>query len=67
MKICLYFEGEKMISTSGIGRALKHQKAALASQGIEYTLDPDDDYDILHINTVGPVSYTHLDRAGSPR
>ena len=56
MKVCLYFEGEKMISTSGIGRALKHQKAALASQGIEYTLDPDDDNDILHINTVGPSS-----------
>ncbi len=63
MKVCLYFEAEKMISTSGIGRALKHQKAALASQSIEYTLDPDDDYDILHINTVGPTSLAVIAKA----
>lgn len=63
MKVCLYFEGEKFISTSGIGRALKHQKAALASAGIEYTLDPDDEYDILHINTVGPTSLSVIAKA----
>lgn len=56
MKVLLYFEGEKMISKSGIGRAMKHQIAALSSEGIEYTLDPKDDYDILHINTVGVKS-----------
>ena len=33
MKVCLYFEGEKVIQTSGIGRAFKHQKAALESAG----------------------------------
>lgn len=63
MKVCLYFEGEKFISTSGIGRALKHQKAALASAGIDYTLDPDDEYDILHINTVGPSSSSVIAKA----
>lgn len=57
MKVCLYFEAEKLIQTSGIGRALKHQKAALEAVGVEYTLDPYDDYDILHINTVGPTSF----------
>lgn len=52
MKILLYFENEKMIKTSGIGRAMKHQMKALESQGIAYTSDPDcDDYDILHVNT----------------
>lgn len=56
MKVLLYFEGEKVISKSGIGRAMKHQMAALTSQGIEYTTDPNDDYDILHINTIGPGS-----------
>ena len=56
MKVLLFFEGEKVISTSGIGRALKHQKQALTMAGIEYTLDPNDDFDILHINTVGPAS-----------
>lgn len=52
MKVLLYFEGIKYISKSGVGRALKHQQKALELAGVEYTLDPDDDYDILHINTV---------------
>ena len=63
MKVCLYFEGEKVIQTSGIGRAFKHQKAALESAGIEYTIDLDDDYyDILHINTVGPNSLNAISK-----
>lgn len=57
MKVLLYFEAEKMIKTSGIGRAFLHQKMELESQGIEYTVNPDDeDYDILHVNTYGPNS-----------
>jgi len=53
MKVLLYFESESLIKTSGIGRAFEHQKQALTSAGVEYTTDPwDDDYDILHINTV---------------
>lgn len=51
MKVLLYFENEKMIQTSGIGRAKKHQVMALESAGVDYTTDPFDDYDILHINT----------------
>ena len=52
MKILLYFEGESVISKSGIGRAFKHQQRALESAGIEFTTDPwCPDYDILHINT----------------
>lgn len=65
MKVCLYFEGKELIKTSGIGRALKHQKAACTSAGIEYTLDPNDDYDILHINTVGPSSLGVISKARS--
>lgn len=54
MKVLLYFEGERILAKSGIGRALEHQKKALTSVGIDYTLDPqDEDYDILHINTYG--------------
>lgn len=57
MKILLFFEGEELIKTSGIGRAMKHQIAALESQGIEYTTEVwDEDYDILHINTYGLAS-----------
>ena len=51
MKVLLYFENEKIMSISGIGRARKHQIMACESAGIDYTLDPLDDYDILHINT----------------
>jgi len=63
MKVCLYFENINAISKSGIGRALKHQKEALTSAGIEYTLDPDDSYDILHINTVGITSSAVINKA----
>lgn len=56
MKVCLYFEAERLIQTSGIGRALHHQKKALEWAGIDYTLDPNEEYDILHINTLGPNS-----------
>lgn len=51
MKVLLYFEGEKVISVSGIGRARKHQMMACEACGIEYTTNPLDSYDILHINT----------------
>ncbi len=63
MKILLYFESEKLIQTSGIGRAFKHQKSALEMAGINYTTDPKDDYDILHINTVGVSSQSMVAKA----
>lgn len=63
MKVLLYFEGESFIAQSGIGRAMKHQIAALTHANIEYTLDPKDDYDILHINTVGFMSSLIINQA----
>lgn len=60
MKVLLYFEQEKNLAKSGIGRALRHQIAALTSAGIEYTLNPNDDFDIAHINTLFPHSYKVL-------
>ena len=59
MKVLLYTEGEKLFSKSGLGKAIKHQMKALESQGIEYTTDLKDSYDIVHINYYGPKSY-HL-------
>ena len=53
MKILLYFESENLISKSGIGRAMKHQLEALRLAGVDVTTNPKDDYDILHINTIG--------------
>lgn len=62
MKVLLYFENEKSIRKSGIGRALKHQIRACELSGIEYTLNPKDDYDIAHINTYMFNSYRVLRR-----
>ena len=57
MKVLLYTEGIEQIGKSGLGKAIKHQMKALKYAGVDYTLDPDDDYDIVHINTYGPKSY----------
>lgn len=57
MKVLLYTENLKAIGKSGLGKAIKHQMKALENEKIEYTLDPKDDYDILHINTYFPKSY----------
>lgn len=52
MKVLLYSRGEKKFSKSGIGRAMKHQLKALEMSGIEFTTNENDDYDIVHINTI---------------
>ncbi|MCH5180128.1 MAG: glycosyltransferase family 4 protein [Erysipelotrichales bacterium] len=62
MKVLLYFEKEKALRQSGIGRALRHQKQALEANGVDYTLDPKDSFDIAHINTNFFESYRLLKR-----
>lgn len=57
MKVLLYTENEKMLGKSGLGKAIKHQMEALENNNIEYTKNPKDDYDIVHINYYGPKSY----------
>ena len=57
MKVLLYTEGYKTVAKSGLGKAIKHQMQALDYENIEYTLDPKDDYDIMHINTWWLKSY----------
>ncbi|QIL45628.1 glycosyltransferase family 4 protein [Vagococcus coleopterorum] len=64
MKVLLYFEGEKLLAKSGIGRALEHQKRALTDVGIDYTTDPScTDYDVIHLNTYGLKSRWMANRA----
>jgi 1,2-diacylglycerol-3-alpha-glucose alpha-1,2-glucosyltransferase len=60
MKVLLYLENKKHLVNSGIGRAIEHQAVALKAAGIDYTFDPDDTYDIAHINSYGPASYSLL-------
>jgi len=54
MKVLLYAEAKRLLSRSGIGIALKHQMEALKKANVDFTLDIDDEYDLAHINTVGP-------------
>ncbi len=63
MKVLLYSEGLKTIGKSGLGKAIKHQMKALEKAKVPYTLNPKDDYDILHINTYFPKSYFFAKRA----
>jgi 1,2-diacylglycerol-3-alpha-glucose alpha-1,2-glucosyltransferase len=60
MKVLLYLENRNSLSNSGIGRALDHQAAALKSAGLDFTFDPNDTYDLAHINSYGPKSYRLL-------
>lgn len=46
-----------MIEKSGVGRAIKHQMKALTLNGIPYTTDPKEEYDVVHINTIFLESY----------
>lgn len=64
LKIKLYFENEQAIAKSGIGRALKHQQQALSLNDIDYTKEANDqNYDILHINTVWLNSWRQVRKA----
>ena len=63
MKILLYTENRKAVRKSGLGKAIEHQMKALEDENIEYTLNPKDDYDILHINTWWIKSYFIAKRA----
>lgn len=58
MKVLLYTEGLKVIDKSGLGKAIKHQMKALSYENIEYTTNPNDTYDIAHINFYGLKSYS---------
>lgn len=63
MKILIYNEDYETVRESGVGKAIDHQKKALDLAGVSYTLDPNDDYDICHINTVFPKSAIFANKA----
>ncbi len=63
MKVLLYTEMEKNVRKSGLGKAIEHQKTALTNEGIEWTTNPKDDYDIIHINTWFLKSYRMAKKA----
>lgn len=58
MKVCLFLEHHPGASwSSGIRQAYDNHTRALRAAGVEVTSDPDDDFDILHLETLGPRSY----------
>ncbi|HEL0246537.1 TPA: glycosyltransferase [Streptococcus equi subsp. zooepidemicus] len=63
MKVLLYLEAENYLRKSGIGRAIKHQAKALSLVGQEFTTDPKDDYDLVHLNTYGLKSWLLMSKA----
>ena len=63
MKVLLYAKNEKIVSKSGIGRAMLMQKNSLKAERVELTFDPQDDFDIVHLNTVFPSDYRMAKRA----
>lgn len=63
IKICSYLEVHVLVDQSGIGRATRNFVMALARQGIDVTSDPNEDYDLLHLQWVGPRSLYHARQA----
>jgi len=57
--VCHAMEWESSIE-GGVKVSAQQQRKALERVGIDYTTDPNDDYDILHLNFPGPVSLYHL-------
>lgn len=57
MKVLLRTDMFDKVEKSGVGRAIIHQKKALELNGVDYTTNPKEDYDIVHINTIFPQSY----------
>ena len=56
MKILIYKGDYDLVKQSGVGQAIEHQEKALKLNNIDYTTDENDDYDIVHINTIIPKS-----------
>lgn len=65
MKVLLYTGSEKIFTQSGIGEALRHQKKMLKNLNISFTENPDEEYDVVHLNTVLPDSWWMARRARS--
>jgi glycosyltransferase involved in cell wall biosynthesis len=58
VKVCLFLELEHSASWSGgIHQAYQNHRRALRDAGVSVTGDPDDSFDLLHLETLGPRSF----------
>ena len=63
MKICSYLEVQGLVDQSGIGRATRNVIQALRARGIEVTTDPSGDFELLHLQWIGPKSLSYARKA----
>ena len=56
MKVLLHTGKLKEVEKSGVGKAIIHQMKALDLVHVPYTTNVNDDFDIVHINTIFPES-----------
>lgn len=63
MKVLLYTKDYNLVKESGIGKAINHQMKALSSVGCDFTLDENDSFDLVHINTIFPKSANFANQA----
>ncbi|MFB6265629.1 MAG: glycosyltransferase, partial [Candidatus Nanohaloarchaea archaeon] len=62
MKVCHFTEFEGLLE-GGITTSIRHQRKALRRNGIEYTENPSEGFDILHLNVPGPESFLQFVKA----
>lgn len=62
MRVCHYVEHLDRLK-GGIRSSVRHQRKALDREGVDWTDDPAEDYDILHLNVPGARSFAHALRA----
>lgn len=62
-KVLIYSGMLKLVNKSGVGQAVRHQKQALEQVGVPFTMDKNDHYDVVHLNTIFPDSLFMSKRA----
>jgi 1,2-diacylglycerol-3-alpha-glucose alpha-1,2-glucosyltransferase len=68
VRVCLYCEHQASASwSSGIRQAYENHLRALRRAGVEVTSDPDEPFDVLHIESIGPRSFYLAERYASVR
>ena len=63
MKVCIYLELENWLKHSGMGSAVGNHRRALDMSHVDYTHNLKEDFDLLHVYMVGPMSLHAIRKA----
>ena len=63
MKVLLYTKDYDTVKESGVGKAIDHQIKALSLAEVDFSLDENEGFDLVHINTVFPKSLAFAKKA----